>query len=90
MRETLKSDYATSATVDKKLFIKVPSSDSYEYNTALKLINRCDRGNYNVFIRIADTNALIKLNNRISIGANDDFINALKQVLGDENVATRN
>lgn len=84
------SDYATSAPSDKKLFIKVPSNDSYEYNTALKLINRCDKGDYSVFIRLADTNALIKLNNRISIGTNNDFINALKQVLGDENVATRN
>jgi len=84
------SDYATSTQSDKKLFIKVASNDCYEYNSVLKIINRCDRGNYSVFIRFSDTNALARLNNRISIGENDDLINMLKQLLGDENVATRN
>ncbi|MBE6788233.1 MAG: DNA polymerase III subunit alpha [Ruminococcaceae bacterium] len=74
---------------DKKLFLKVPSKDSYEYTSALNIISNGNRGEYNIVIRFADTNMLVKLNEKFSTDCFIDTINNLKDILGDACVVIR-
>ncbi len=86
---SLPSDYSISQQIERKLFLKVPSKDSYEYNSILKLLSREENGNCQVIVRIADTNELLKFPEKYSTQARDEIISDLKNLLGDENVVLR-
>lgn len=74
---------------DKKLFIKVPSEDSYEYKSIINMLASSGGGEYQVIVRFADTNKLIKLSNKFSTDCNKSFIYNIKNMLGDSNVVVR-
>ncbi|MEE1279841.1 MAG: DNA polymerase III subunit alpha, partial [Oscillospiraceae bacterium] len=86
---SLPSDYSISQQIERKLFLKVPSKDSYEYNSILKILSREQNGNCQVIVRIADTNELIKFPEKYSTNAGPQIISDLKDLLGDESVVLR-
>jgi len=75
--------------VEKKLFIKVTSEDSYEYKSILNILKNAARGEYQVVVRFSDTNMLVKLNDRYSADCNFKLISDIKGLVGDSNVAIR-
>ena len=83
------TNYSISSEKDKKIFLKVPSKDSYEYNAALNLLLNSNKGKYQVVIRIADTNLLVKLNEKYFTDGNPETVSALKDILGADCVVLR-
>ncbi|MBQ7800587.1 MAG: hypothetical protein IJ370_08835, partial [Oscillospiraceae bacterium] len=74
---------------EKRLFIKVPSEDSYEYRSVLNLLANAGRGDYQVMIRIADTNKLLKLPSNYSTDCNYILIGNIRDLIGDDCIAIR-
>ena len=72
----------------KKLFLKIPSKDSYEYNSALNLLSQ-NKGNCEIYVRLADTKTLIKLSDRYYTDANEMLLSNLKELLGNDCVVLR-
>ena len=85
---SLASRYLPSAK-DRKLFLKVPSQNSKEYDFMLTLLEDGRKGEYSVIVRVADTNLLLKLPDKYSTDASSLTISSLKRLLGDENVVLR-
>ncbi len=82
-------DFGKLQPKEKRLFIKVPSEDSYEYRSILKLIANSERGDYNVMVRIADTNKLLKLPESYSTDCNYILLNNIRNLLDNDCVAIR-
>lgn len=83
------SDYSVSKQAERKLFLKISSKDSYEYNSTLNLLAREMNGNCQVIVRISDTNELIKFPEKYSTQAGPEIISDLKNLLGDDCVVLR-
>ena len=73
---------------DKRLFLKINSKDSHEYNSAINLLSQ-NKGNCEVIIRLADTNMLIRLSDKYFTNANPTLLSNLKDLLGDDCVVLR-
>ena len=82
-------DFVKPKPKEKKLFLKVPSEDSYEYKSILNLLSRASRGDYQVIVRIADTNKLLKLGDKFTTDCNYILIGNIRDLIGDECVVIR-
>ena len=82
-------DFGKPEPKEKRLFIKVPSEDSYEYRSVLNLIAKAPRGEYKVMVRIADTNKLLRLPDSYSTDCNYILINNIRDLLDNDCVAIR-
>ncbi len=83
------SEFLNSSTTQKTLYLKVPSKDSYEYNSALNILSSRCCGSFRVMIRIADSNMLLKLSEKYLTDGNAQTISDLKDILGNECVVLR-
>ncbi len=83
------SEFSVIEKNTPKLFLKVPAKDSYEYHSVLKILSNGPKGDYQVVIRFADTNLLIKLNHKFSTNANSQTLSYLRDILGNGCVAIR-
>lgn len=72
----------------RKLFLKVPSKDSYEYSSALSLLS-ANKGDCEVLVRLADTNILIKLSDKYFTDASLALMEDLRNLLGNDCVVLR-
>lgn len=68
-----------------RIYVKVPSKESEEFVRILNILRKSS-GNTEVFAYFSDTAKYVRLNN-YSINYNDNIINELINVVGDENVA---
>ena len=83
-------DFDKPKPKEKRLFLKVPSEDSYEYNSILNILANSDRGEYKVIVRIADTNKLLKLSDSYSTDCNYILLSNIRSILDDDCIAFRN
>ncbi len=81
---------AAPATGEKAgLYLKVPSENSGEYRRARNLLSIFE-GNFPVIFYFSDIGKYVKLPQNLYVFHNKPMVRELKNILGDDNVVTRN
>ena len=70
------------------LYIRVPKKDSPEYKKAIQYIEVFD-GTTDLYVYYNETKTLVKAPSRLRVDPNTVLIKALKEVLGEKNVAIK-
>ena len=71
------------------LYLRLPSREAPEYEKALQYLSIFDEGRADVYLSFRDSGKLVKAPARYRTDVNDVLLDALKKLLGEENVAQR-
>ncbi|MCH5353335.1 MAG: hypothetical protein J1E06_07710, partial [Acutalibacter sp.] len=71
------------------LYLRLPSKEVPEYEKAMRYLSIFDEGKADVYLSFRDSGKLVKAPARYRTDVNDVLLNALRKLLGEENVALR-